>query len=108
MAAAIGLSGAVMGALGAAVVILEGLQQLFQWNTTWMLYRSTAEALKRERYLYLAHGPYGNTSPGPLLAERVEAILAQENATWRETTGVKAKLAEPGVPLRQSSSAPRR
>src|SRR5262249_53999523 len=45
--------------IAAVVVVLEGVQQLYQWQTLWITYRSTAEALKHERYLYLAHaGPY--------------------------------------------------
>jgi hypothetical protein len=39
------------------VVVLEAVQQLFQIN--WVLYRSTAEALIHEKYLYLSGaGPY--------------------------------------------------
>lgn len=82
--AAAGGSAAVAGALGAVVVVLEGLQQLFQFQPNWTSYRATAEALKHEQYLYLAHaGDYAHArQPDLLLAERVESLVSQEHAAW--------------------------
>jgi hypothetical protein len=84
--AAAGASAGVAGALGAVVVVLEGLQQLFQFQQNWIGYRGTAEALKHEKYLYLAGaGPYsGSTRRDALLAERVESLVSQEHAAWAE------------------------
>jgi hypothetical protein len=49
----------VTGGLAAAIVALDGTQHLYQFQEHWITYRSTAEALKHERYLYLAKvGPY--------------------------------------------------
>lgn len=69
---------------GAAIVVLEGLQQLFQYQQNWATYRSTCERLKHEKYLYAAcAGPYAGASrPGALLAERVEGLVSQEHAAW--------------------------
>jgi hypothetical protein len=51
----------VTGGLAADIVVLEGVQHLYQFHEQWIAYRSTAEALKRERYLYLASaGPYAD------------------------------------------------
>lgn len=82
--AAIGVRAAVPAVLGAAVVVLEGLQQLNQYQQNWTSYRSTAEALKHEKYLFLAlAGPYaGASSPPTLLAERIEGLISQEHAKW--------------------------
>lgn len=44
----------VTGGLAAVIVLLEGAQHLYQLQEHWISYRSTAEALKHERYLYLA------------------------------------------------------
>lgn len=52
--AALRVPAAVTATLAAVVVVAEGAQQLYQWQTNWILYRSTAEALKHEKYLYLA------------------------------------------------------
>jgi hypothetical protein len=73
-----------LGALGALLVILESLQQLFQYQENWITYRSTSEALKHEKFLYLADaGPYMHTRrKDGLLAERVEGLVSQEHARW--------------------------
>lgn len=76
---------AVTAALAALVVVAEGAQQLYQWQTNWVLYRATAEALKHERYLYLAEaGPYSVTNRNQILAERLEGLVSQEHAKWSE------------------------
>ncbi|MGK2939699.1 MAG: DUF4231 domain-containing protein [Solirubrobacteraceae bacterium] len=77
------------------IVVLEGLQSLFQFQQNWMTYRATAEALKHEQFLYLAGaGPYtGAGQPGALLAERVEGLVSQEHATW---TQAQSHGGEPG------------
>jgi hypothetical protein len=82
--ATIGVRAAVPAALGAAVVVLEGLQQLNQYQQNWTSYRSTSEALKHEKYLFLAlAGPYaGTASPHTLLADRIEGLISQEHAKW--------------------------
>jgi hypothetical protein len=87
LAAVDGVPRWTLGALGAIVVILEGFQQLFQYQQNWITYRSTSEALKHEKYLYLADaGPYSHTHrKDGLLAERVEGLVSQEHARW--TTG---------------------
>ncbi len=76
--------GVIMGTLGATIALLEGLQQLNQYHQNWITYRSTAEALKHEKFLFLSTaGPYAAASnPKSLLAERVESLVSQENAKW--------------------------
>ena len=71
-------------ALGIIIVLAEGLQQLNQFQANWIAYRSTCEALKHEKYLYLAQaGPYESTGrPVALLAERIEGLVSQEHAKW--------------------------
>lgn len=69
--------------IAASIVVAEGAQQLYQWQSNWLRYRLTAEALKREKHLYLTHsGPYRSGNRRTLLAERVEAIVAAENTDW--------------------------
>lgn len=75
---------AVSAGLGALIVVLEGFQQLNQYQQNWSTYRSTAEALKHEKYLYLASaGPYANArNRRALLADRIEGQISQEHAKW--------------------------
>src|SRR5215831_9856473 len=73
----------VTGGLAAAVVVLEGAQHLFQFQHNWITYRSTAEALKHERYLYLAKaGPYAEGDRHRQLAEQLERLISREHAKW--------------------------
>lgn len=74
----------VTAGLGVLIVILEGLQQVNQYHSNWIAYRSTAEALKHEKFLYLARaGIYATANdPHGLLAERIESSVSQEHAKW--------------------------
>ncbi|MBV8553173.1 MAG: DUF4231 domain-containing protein [Acidobacteriaceae bacterium] len=74
----------IVAGLGVLIAIIEGLQQLNQYQTNWTSFRSTAEALKHEKYLYLAKaGSYSDPATAhSTLAERVESLVSQENAKW--------------------------
>jgi hypothetical protein len=95
VAATIDLHAAVAATLGGLVVVVEGFVQLNQYQQNWTSYRSTCEALKHEKYLFLAHaGPYSGATDGgvPLLADRIEGLISQEHAKWvsaREESGRK-------------------
>jgi Protein of unknown function (DUF4231) len=83
----------VLGVLGALVAIIEGIQQVYQFHTNWISYRATGEALKREKFLYLAKaGPYAAAADSNvLLAERIEALMTQENAKWLSSQEIADK-----------------
>ena len=74
----------VAGVLGVLVVVFEGAQQLNQYHQHWVGYRGTCEALRHEKYLFLAAaGPYAATdNPRRLLAERVESLVSTEHSKW--------------------------
>ena len=76
----------VPGALGALILILEGLQDLGMYRQNWQKYRSTCEGLRSEKYLFMAlTGPYAGMDREealPILAERSEAISAGEHKDW--------------------------
>jgi hypothetical protein len=76
----------ITAVLGGLIVVLEGVQQLCQFNNLWISYRSTAERLKHEKCLFLAFsGPYSglNTDDAlKLLSERVEEQVSTEHAKW--------------------------
>jgi hypothetical protein len=84
----------VAGGLGVLITILEGVLQLYQYQQIWVAYRATAEAMKHEKFIYLAKGgPYA-TAPDPhaLLAERVEALGSQENSKWTSLVQLEQKV----------------
>jgi hypothetical protein len=80
-------SGIVTGGLGVLITVLEGLLHLNQYQQNWIIYRSTCEALKHEKYTYLGKAaPYANVpDPHALLAERIESLVSQEHAKWAST-----------------------
>jgi len=81
----------VAAGLGVLIAILEGIQQMNHYQANWASYRATSEALEREKFLYLGKAnPYlGAANPQGMLAERVEALVSQENALWASTTAGK-------------------
>ena len=85
----------ITGALGVLITILEGILHLNQYQENWNNYRTTAEALKHEKFLYLSHaGPYASAAtPDAMLAERVESLVSQEHSQWNsiQQQSVKAQ-----------------
>lgn len=94
--AAAGASTTVPAVLGGAVVVFEGVQQLFQFHQNWIRYRSTAQSLTRERSLYVElAGQYaGSDRPDAMLAERVEDIVSHESAAWAAGRQKRAERAQ--------------
>jgi hypothetical protein len=86
VAAAAGATSWLIGGGGALIVVLEGLQQLQQYQQNWITYRATCERLKHERHLFAAHAGAYAAAPHPdrLLAERVEGLVSQEHAAWED------------------------
>jgi hypothetical protein len=94
-----GMSSVTAG-LGVLIVILEGLQQLNQYHSNWIAYRSTCETLKHEKFLYLGRaGAYATVNdPHALLAERIESLVSQEHAKWASSQEQGQKInAAPGA-----------
>jgi len=74
----------VMAILGAGIVASEGIQELFQLQSNGVVFIRTREGLKRQKYLYLSRaGLYARArDPHRMLAEQVEALVAQETSGW--------------------------
>jgi Protein of unknown function (DUF4231) len=90
-------TGVITGAMGASIALLEGLQQLNQYHQNWITFRSTAEALKHEKSLFLSTaGPYAAAvNPRALLAERIESLVSQEHAKWASSQEQTPKTQQP-------------
>lgn len=77
-----------IAALGAVVVVLEGLQQLFQFHTNAITFATAKEILKREKALYDAragaYAPDSGRDPDRVLAERIEEVAAKDLEAWTE------------------------
>src|SRR3974390_984287 len=92
----------MIGILGVLITILEGMLHLNQYQQNWISYRSTHEALKHEKYPYLAKAdPYNNAPDAhALLAERIESLVSQEHAKWAsvQQQEYKVKADNPAKP----------
>ena len=73
----------LVGALGVLVAVITGVLGLMKYQENWIAYRATAEALKSEKYRFLAGAPpYDGASPFKTLVVRCETLLREENAGW--------------------------
>lgn len=88
----------ITGFLGMLITILEGILHLNQYQQNWTNYRSTAESLKHEKFVYIAKaGPYvAAPDPHSLLAERVESLVSQEHAQWASVQQQSSKAQSTG------------
>jgi len=70
--------------LGGAIVVVEGVQQVFRFHDHYIAYRSTWNTLEREKRLFESHvGRYANNANrDQALAERINQILAEETTRW--------------------------
>ena len=66
------------------VAILTAALKTFKYQENWINYRTTCEALKKERYLYEAGlGDYENSDDRQAqFIDRVEALISRENTLW--------------------------
>ncbi len=72
-------------ALGVVIAVITGVSALYKFEEKWIKYRTTAEALKHEKVLYETRvEPYDGAKPFPLLVQRVENLISQENRDWSQ------------------------
>ena len=73
----------IIGVLGVIIAISVGLSSLYKFHENWIEYRTTAETLKHEKYLYLAKcRPYQGDDSYCKLVQRVEGLISKENTQW--------------------------
>lgn len=73
---------------GAVLALMSNVLKMGGFFDKWMEYRSRAELLKREEYLYMTNmPPYDMTDAFPTLVERVEQILTEPEEETAEQNG---------------------
>lgn len=83
--AASGAPGVLTASLAAVVVVLEGSQQLFQFQPSWIRYRGAAETLRRNGHQYAARvPPYDTSDRRWKLAELLDATISAEGRAWTQ------------------------
>ena len=84
-----------IGALGVLVAVVTGVISLYRFQELWVDYRLTAENLQQEKYRFLTRvPPYDGDGALALLVDRVESVLAEQNAQWQQV----ARESEPPEP----------
>ena len=72
--------------IGGIIVIITGLSQLEKYQENWILYRTSSELLKKEKYFFENNaGEYLNQDEkerNKLLVERVETIVSAETSKY--------------------------
>ena len=73
--------------LGALIAVITGIMSLYKYQENWLNYRTAAEALLHEKFLFLTKSdPYNIAEPLNLLVTRSETIISKENAKWAQYT----------------------
>ncbi|MCR4436752.1 MAG: DUF4231 domain-containing protein [Clostridiales bacterium] len=86
----------VVGSVGIIVAVTAGVLLLFKFQENWIQYRTAAETLKHEKFLFLTGaGPYNNAENAfPIFVERIESLISKENANWAQYVKKEDKRAE--------------
>lgn len=84
--------------LGACITIFAGIHGLYNFQENWIEYRSTAEILKHEKYMYLTKsGIYAEEKTDfKQLVDRVESIISHENINWAQLNSAKKSKSSDG------------
>jgi len=84
--------------LGAIIAIASAISGLFRFQENWIQYRTTAEQLKHEKFLFLTRSePYAGDDAFTLLVQRVEGLIARETSSWAQA--VKKDSDDKGKPV---------
>jgi Protein of unknown function (DUF4231) len=72
--------------IGAIIVVITAITQLEKYQENWILYRTSTELLKKEKYFFENNvGEYSNLGEeerNKLLVERVESIVSAETSKY--------------------------
>lgn len=72
-----------IGALGVLVAVIASILGLLHHQEHWLVYRATAESLRKEKFLFLTRTePYDKDGAFHLLVQRVEDLLSKEGTQW--------------------------
>ncbi len=74
----------IVGILGILIAAITGIITLVKFQENWIEYRTVAESLKLEKFLFLAKtGPYLNIKNNyPVFVERFESLISNSTKKW--------------------------
>lgn len=83
--AAVSAPAALTATVAGGIVVMEGAQQIFQFHSSWISYRATAETLRQHAFLYSAVvSPYDQADRRDRLATLVKDVTTKESTTWSQ------------------------
>jgi len=73
----------VIGFLGVIIAVSSGISSIYKFHENWIEYRTTAETLKHELYLFKTKSqPYNKENAFQELVQRVESLISKEHTQW--------------------------
>ncbi|OQY02216.1 MAG: hypothetical protein B6I26_01325 [Desulfobacteraceae bacterium 4572_130] len=83
----------IIGGLGVVIAVCAGASSVWKFHENWIQYRTSAETLKHEKYLYLTKSyPYNEENQENAFnyfVKRVENLISKENTQWAGHTEKK-------------------
>jgi len=71
--------------MGALIALITGVLRIYKYQENWTTYRTTAELLKYEKYMFMTKTkPYDGASAYNILVQRVEGLISNENTEWMQ------------------------
>ncbi|WP_051563804.1 DUF4231 domain-containing protein [Enterovibrio calviensis] len=81
----------VIGLFGVVIAICAGLAALNKYQENWLMYRTTCETLRHEKYLFMtATKPYDGDDAFGHFVTRVESLISKENTQWARAAKEKS------------------
>ena len=85
----------LIGGLGVFIAVAAAITALFKYQENWIEYRTTAEQLKHEKYMYLTNAkPYHTEDKFQFLVERVESLISKKNSSWAAIVRIQTNTQE--------------
>ena len=70
---------------GALIAIVSGVVSLYKYQENWLQYRTTAESLKHQKFLFVTKSePYSGDEAFVIFVSNVENLISQENSVWTQ------------------------
>jgi hypothetical protein len=75
----------VIGLIGVIIASITAILSLNKYQENWLNYRTTAESLKHQKYLYITGtDPYHEENAFNVLVQQVETLISKENSNWSQ------------------------
>jgi|GEM_PF-440741 len=71
--------------LGTVVTVMEGILSIGKYHEQWVTYRTTAERLRQEKFLFLMEtGIYSEADAKQQFVNKIEMLLGSETTGWQQ------------------------